>query len=124
MCSDYAVASLPVPLRERRIALSCRVLEWLDRAPPAQHERIGNELERRKIDVALARRDERDEAPVEPGIFVLGRIDQLLGPSRQSRPAGGQGDGSAVGVEVNIPALRAGLAEIEFGLDRQSLRIA
>src|SRR3954471_24449542 len=119
-----AAASLSVPLPERRSASSRRVPERLDRAPPAKHERIGNELERREINVALTRRGKRDEAPVEPGIFALARIDHLLGSSRQSRPARGDRDGPAVRIEVDIPALRAALAEIEFSLDRQSLRIA
>ena len=41
--------------REERTARSCLVLEWLDDAASPQQERVGDELERREIDVGSRR---------------------------------------------------------------------
>ena len=76
------------------------------------------------IDIGLAGYAKFAEAAVEPGIFGVGSIDELLAPCPQPCPAHGQGDRAAVGVEINVPALRAGLEEVEFGRDLQPLRIA
>src|SRR2546430_576704 len=106
------------------MARSCRVLERLNRAAASQHEGIGDELERREIDVGLSRRGEFDEAAVKAGIFGIGAVDQLFIPCSQPRSARGQDDRTTISVEMDVPALRAGLAEIEFGVDWQSLGIA
>jgi hypothetical protein len=62
--------------RDGRTACSGVVLERFHRAAPSQHEGIGDELERREVDVGLTGRGEFNEMPVEPGIFGLGGVDQ------------------------------------------------
>ena len=86
-------------------------------SPIAEQERVGDELERRQIDVARAGADEVGEAAVEAGIFaILADRDRLAGDG-EAGAAVGQSESAGVRLHLDVPALRAGLAEIEFGGD-------
>src|SRR3954454_2644978 len=82
-----ASVSFTTMRHEVRATWSYLIVERLHRAASAHQEGIGDELERREIDVSLAGRGEFDEAAVEPGIFGIRGIDELFVSRDQSGPA-------------------------------------
>ena len=82
---------------------------------PAEQEGVGDEPQRRQIDVARAGRGELDEAPIERPIFLSGASATVLPSIAMSRPPPDSVIRPCVGFDEDIPALRPGLAEIELG---------
>ena len=96
---------------------SWHILEWFDRAAAPQQERIGDELERRQIDVGLAGGERvRGSGDRCPAYSASAASTSCLPPARNLAPPMDSVTRAAVGVEIDVPALRAGLEEVEFGL--------
>ena len=91
------------------------VLERFNRPAAAQQEGIGDKLERGQIDVGFAGRGKFEEAPVELGILGLDGFQAEFAVDKQFGSARRQPDRSFVGIDFDVPGLRAGLAEVEIG---------
>lgn len=63
----------------------------------AKHESVGDETERRQVDIADSGRRQFDKAPVEPAIFGFRGIDQDLAARDQASTAGGELQRPAIG---------------------------
>jgi len=91
------------------------LLERLDLATPAQHERVGDMNQRRQIDVGHAVGDQFGEAAIDRRIFRLRRIDQHAVVMGQAAAAGGQDQRPGIGLDPDLPDRLPGLAPVEFG---------
>ena len=82
----------------------------------AEHEGIGHMAERRDVHIRALRRDEIDEMGIDAAIFGIRRIDCRLIVEDEDLAAFRQGQTSAiVGLDGDVPGLRAFLAPVEFG---------
>src|SRR3954468_16722825 len=106
-----------------RAAAMRSILERLDGATVAEQECIGAQPQRRQVDIARAISHKLDEAAIEAAIFRVRRLDQHLVADREPCAAMRQHELSLVGIDNDVPALRAGLEEIERGHDRQLVDI-
>src|SRR5262249_56769695 len=78
------------------LSRSCSELECFDGTPLAHQERVGHDLKRREIDIALAIRCEADEPAIERRIFRLQGIDYALITIAHLRATARQDERSAI----------------------------
>jgi hypothetical protein len=75
--------------------------------------------QRRQIDIGFVVDDQFDKAPIDAVIFRRLFVDQYPLTADKAAAAAGENKVAGVGLDADVPALRAGLAPIEFGADRQ-----
>lgn len=80
--------------------------------------------QRRDIDVRLAAGDKLGEACVEAGIFLLIAGGLVFAVDVKLAAALARGQPSGIGIDMDIPGLRAALPEVEISLDRCLVGVA
>lgn len=91
-------------------------------ASPEQ-ERVGDEPQRPRVDVACTARDQRVELRIQRRIFTLRpEFDRLAG-DRQLRAAAADRDHAVGRVDRDLPLLDGAVPPVEFGVDGHAVRI-
>src|SRR5471032_1388181 len=105
------------------LLLRCRasVVESRDLLAFAEHEGVGHMAQRRYIDVRAAAGDQFGEALIQRRVLGF-LLQRLLGAGDpQARAAVAEFDLALRRGDDDVPALLAGLAPVEFGVDGQRL---
>ena len=88
--------------------------EWFHDAPPAEHERVGDMDQRRDIDIRHPVGDQLDEAPVDAAILGALLVAQRPVIMDEAAAPGGKRQPPGIGLDADVPGLRAGLAPVEL----------
>eukprot|EP01137_Pigoraptor_chileana_P001417 Opistho-2@39025 len=89
---------------------------------PSAKEGIRHQSQRRGVGVDRLFRHQPDETPVHGRIFLVRRLQLHFAVQTQGVAAFGQEQAALVGIDRDIPCLRAGLAPVEHGVDRRARR--
>src|SRR5690348_14585916 len=95
-------------------------LESFDVAAATEQEGIRHDLQRRKVDVALAFQRQPDKTAIERRIFFFHCIHHARVAVAHPGAATRYHERATIGLDADVPGLRRRLAEIELHLDRQA----